>query len=67
MVFYSPSAVHAFYTQNRTGKNTLLFAIGKTTEEAIHQYDSRKVIVGHEASKTDLVKRAIEYLSSIEK
>ena len=67
VVFYSPSAVHAFYTQNRPGKNTLLFAIGKTTEEAIHQYDSRKVIVGHEANKTDLVKRAIEYLSSIEK
>ena len=63
ILFFSPSAVHAFYSRNKPAKNTTLFAIGKTTEEAINQYRSHKIVVAHVTDKTELAQQAIEYLS----
>jgi uroporphyrinogen-III synthase len=63
ILFFSPSAVHAFYSQNRPAKGTTLFAIGKTTEEAIRQHKSHKIVVAHVTDKIELAQQAIDHLS----
>jgi uroporphyrinogen-III synthase len=63
VLFFSPSAVEAFYSENKPSKNTILFAIGKTTEEAIRQHRSHKIVVANVTDKTALAREAINYLS----
>lgn len=65
ILFFSPSAVHAFYGQNKPAKNTVVFAIGRTTEEAIRQHRNGKVIVANAPDKVQLAREAIEYLGQI--
>ena len=62
ILFFSPSAVQAFFSSNKASKQTVLFAIGKTTEEAIRQYKSGKVVVAHVTDKVELAQQAIDYL-----
>lgn len=64
ILFFSPSAVHAFFSSNKSSKHTVLFAIGKTTEEAIRQYKGGKVVVAHVTDKVELAQQAIDYLTS---
>jgi uroporphyrinogen-III synthase len=65
IMFFSPSAVHAFFTSNKPAKHTVLFAIGSTTEEAIKQHKSGKVVVAHVTDKVEMAQRAIDYLQSM--
>ena len=65
ILFFSPSAVNAFYSQNKPGKNTVLFAIGKTTAEAIKQHKGRKVIVANVTDKVELAQEAIDYFHNL--
>jgi uroporphyrinogen-III synthase len=67
ILFFSPSAVHAFYSQNKPAKHTVLFAIGKTTEEAIRQHRNHKIIVANVTDKVELAQEAIEYLTKTNK
>ncbi|HEX8315983.1 MAG TPA: uroporphyrinogen-III synthase [Flavisolibacter sp.] len=67
ILFFSPSAVESFYSHNKPAKHTVLFAIGKTTEEAIRQHRSHKIIVAKVADKVRLAQEAIDYLSQDEK
>jgi uroporphyrinogen-III synthase len=64
ILFFSPSAVHAFYSQNKPAKDTVLFAIGKTTVEAIRQNKGRKVVVANVTDKVEMAQQAIDYLHS---
>ena len=64
ILFFSPSAVHSFYSQNKPGNKTVLFAIGKTTAEAIRQYRSHKLVVANKTDKVDLAQEAINYLTN---
>ena len=64
ILFFSPSAVHAFYSQNKPSKNTVLFAIGKTTEEAIRQHKCHKIVVANVTVKAEMAQQAIDYLSA---
>lgn len=61
ILFFSPSAVSSFFSMNNAGSDTVLFAIGKTTERTIAQYSGNKIVVGNTPSKNDLVKQAIAY------
>jgi uroporphyrinogen-III synthase len=63
ILFFSPSAVHAFYSQNKSSKNTTLFAIGKTTEEAIRQHKGYTIVVAKVTDKIAMAQEAIDYLS----
>lgn len=63
ILFFSPSAVQAFYSQNKPLKSTTLFAIGKTTEEAIRQHKSHKIVVANVTDKVEMAQQAIDYLS----
>lgn len=62
ILFFSPSAVQAFFSSNRASKQTVFFAIGKTTEEAIRQHKGGKVVVARVTDKVALAQQAIDYL-----
>lgn len=64
ILFFSPSAVNAFFSTNKPSKTTVLFAIGKTTEEAIRQNKGRNIIVANKVDKVDMTRDAINYLAS---
>lgn len=63
ILFFSPSAVQAFFISNKPAKHTILFAIGKTTEEAIRQHKNGKVVVANVTDKVEMAHEAIDYLS----
>lgn len=62
ILFFSPSAVHAYYSQNKPSKSTTLFAIGKTTEEAIREHKGHKIVVANVTDKMEMALEAIDYL-----
>lgn len=63
VLFYSPSAVHSFFSVNKVPAQTILFAIGTTTANAVQQYCNNTIIVGKAPGKEELVRQAMEYFS----
>jgi uroporphyrinogen-III synthase len=64
ILFYSPSAVNSFFSVNKTGNETILFAIGKTTAAEIEKFSSNKIIKADEPSKELLAEQAINYFET---
>jgi uroporphyrinogen-III synthase len=64
ITFFSPSAVHSFFSVNKIDNDTILFAIGKTTADTIKPYSNNKVIVGESPGKEMLIKKAIDYFQT---
>lgn len=44
IAFFSPSAVHSFFSENTTGTNVIMFAIGKTTAVTIASYCTNQIV-----------------------
>ncbi len=44
ILFFSPSAVHSFFSMNTVPVNVVLFSIGNTTTEVIQSYCTNKII-----------------------
>ena len=65
ILFFSPSAVHSFFSTNNPQEGTVFFAIGSTTAAAIGKYTHHKVVVSMEPGKENLVKEAIAYFSKM--
>lgn len=63
ILFYSPSAVSSFFSNNKVPAQTILFAIGNTTAKTIQQYCTNTIITGKEPGKEELVRQAMEYFS----
>lgn len=63
ILFFSPSAVESFFSNNKINERTILFAIGNTTASALKKYTENKIIVADEAGKNNLVEKAIEFFS----
>ena len=63
ILFYSPSAVSSFFSNNKVPAQTILFAIGNTTAKTIQQYCNNTIIIGKEPGKEELVRKAMEYFS----
>jgi uroporphyrinogen-III synthase len=61
ILFFSPSAVRSFFSINKVGAETVLFAIGTTTAHALKKESSNKVFVGEYPNKEYLAERAIEF------
>jgi uroporphyrinogen-III synthase len=66
ILFFSPSAVGSFFTNNKISDKTILFAIGNTTANEIKKYGNNKVIVTDEPSKENLVMEMIRYYTQKE-
>ena len=63
ILFYSPSAVSSFFSNNKVPAQTILFAIGNTTAKTIQQYCNNTIIIGKEPGKEELVRQAMDYFS----
>lgn len=63
VLFFSPSAVDAFFKNNRIADHTVLFAIGETTSGQIKKYSGNELIVGRQPDKNELTHTAIRYLN----
>jgi uroporphyrinogen-III synthase len=61
ILFFSPSAVQSFFSNNKISDKTILFAIGNTTATEIKRYTNNKIITGDEPSKENLVMEMIRY------
>lgn len=63
ILFYSPSAVHSFFSMNKVDAATQLFAIGFTTAEAILRYTINPVMIADKTGKEDLVHQVIRHFN----
>lgn len=61
ILFFSPSAVESFFSNNKPGEETVLFAIGNTTAAAIKNYSQNKIVIADAPGKSNLIKKAIAY------
>jgi uroporphyrinogen-III synthase len=64
ILFFSPSAVNSFFSVNKIYKDTVVFAIGRTTATAIKQYVNNNIIIADSPGKENLVKEMIAYFST---
>lgn len=63
-LFFSPSAVDAFFEQYPNTKDTKFFAIGTTTAQALEKYvDTNNIIISARPEKELLLQTAIEYFN----
>ncbi len=44
IAFFSPSAVHSFFSENTSSTNVIMFAIGKTTAATIASYCTNQIV-----------------------
>ncbi len=65
IVFFSPSAVHSFFSENTLLTNTVLFSIGKTTTATIQSYCSNKIITSEWPGKQQMIERVIDYFEKL--
>ena len=63
ILFFSPTAVHSFFSVNTILNETILFAIGSTTANAIQQYSLNTIITANISSKESLVMQAIDFFT----
>ena len=61
ILFFSPSAAESFFSNNTVSPQTILFAIGNTTADAIKSFSDNKIIIADTAGKENLVKQMIVY------
>jgi len=61
IVFFSPSAVHSFFSVNGTTEKTILFAIGTTTADTIRTYVNNPIITSATPEKEALVRQLIDH------
>jgi uroporphyrinogen-III synthase len=61
VLFFSPSAVHSFFSLNSLPNDTILFVIGPTTANALSDYTANKIIVSRSPDKSMLVQMALGY------
>ncbi len=61
VLFFSPGAVDSFFTVNRIGPDTVVFAIGPTTAGALERHISHPVILPESPDKILLLQKAIGY------
>lgn len=66
ILFFSPSAVTSFFSNNTVDGQTILFAIGETTAGTIRMYSDNTIVIGDEAGKQNLVNIMISYFHSLE-
>ncbi len=61
ILFFSPSAVESFFSNNTITERTILFAIGNTTATAIKKFTNNTIIISDAPGKENLVQKMMEY------
>jgi uroporphyrinogen-III synthase len=65
IMFFSPSAVHSFFSVNTIRTNVVLFSIGKTTTATIQTYCINKVITSEWPGQENLLEKIFEYYKKV--
>ena len=65
ILFFSPSAVHSFFSVNKLKKNTVCFAIGQTTADSIADLTDNKIIVSEFPGQEMLIASVQNYFQNI--
>jgi uroporphyrinogen-III synthase len=63
ILFFSPTAVHSFFSVNHIDDATPIFVIGATTAQAITQFGKKNITTLESPSKENLVKKMISYFT----
>jgi uroporphyrinogen-III synthase len=61
ILFFSPSGVQSFFTANQLKKDTVCFAIGRTTASSIATFTDNKVISSIAPDPAELLEEVIEH------
>ena len=64
ILFFSPSAVNSFFSLNKINEQTQIFAIGKTTSDAIHKHTKREIIIAETPSEENILELVISHFST---
>ncbi len=64
ILFFSPSAVNSFFKTNKLNHQKQVFAIGKTTAEAIREHKHHKIIIAHTTDKNEVARQAIAFVAN---
>lgn len=64
VLFFSPSAVHSFFSTNTIPVSVVLFSIGRTTTATIESYCSNKVITSQWPGEANLIELVTAYFQS---
>ncbi|UAY51618.1 uroporphyrinogen-III synthase [Ferruginibacter albus] len=65
ILFFSPSAVHSFFSVNTIPVETVLFAIGKTTGATIETYASNETNASEWPRQEQLIDQVINYYEQV--
>lgn len=65
VLFFSPSAVHSFFSMNTISIDTTLFSIGKTTTSTIESYCGNEVVTSQWPGEANLVDLVIDHFDAI--
>lgn len=65
VLFFSPSAVSSFFAANTLKQETVCFAIGTTTAEALANYTANKIITSAATSQASILEAVQHYFNSI--
>jgi len=61
IIFFSPSAVHSFFSENTIATNVVLFSIGTTTTATIKTYCINKIVTSEWPGKENMIDLVLEY------
>jgi uroporphyrinogen-III synthase len=61
ILFFSPSAVKSFYSENPNEVGTLLFAFGESTKKALQTYSRNEIILNDEPNQAAFLEKIKKY------
>jgi len=64
ILFFSPSAVNSFFSLNKISRQTQIFAIGKTTADAIRQHINKELIIAETPSEENMIEQVRSHFST---
>ncbi|HEX5668158.1 MAG TPA: uroporphyrinogen-III synthase, partial [Chitinophagaceae bacterium] len=64
IIFFSPSAVESFFSMNQISNNTICFAIGDTTANALKQHTNNRIMVAKNPRQEDVIAMVIDHFST---
>jgi uroporphyrinogen-III synthase len=62
--FFSPSAVKSFFSLNKLNEEIQVFAIGKTTGDAIQKNIDRELIIAETPGEENMIDQVISHFST---
>ena len=63
ILFFSPSGVESFFSNNQLTKKTILFAIGNTTAKEIKKHSDNEIVISDEPGKENLARKMMAYFN----